>query len=215
MKVLADSSSSEIRGGFTFPLDSSIAGHYIIDVPDVLNVTPSTMIVSDLITAKLNAFKSLHPTLTTSFQDEFLTTSQIDTSLSVRISTGVNKRTSILPGGSLMTTQLVTAGAISKIFLHYYMFNLYSHTSAPGDVTPGPNRLLYNYDSGTSQYVDFLPANVTVDVMDSIGTSVLITPTPDTEVTYVSGGVLTFRLRFTNISATKVYFPSDWIFLCS
>ena len=206
MKVLVDSSAGTIRGTFSEPLNFSISGHYIVDVPAAVNVEASSQSVSDLVSAKLGAFRTLHPLLVNSFSDEFLDAAKVDSSMSTRIVTGINKRTAILPGGVLFTIPMTPIVGVTKVFLHYAGFSVYRDVGVPP--SPPASKVLYNYDSAVGGFVDST-SSIIASITDGAGT-LSSTPPPDTE--YAVGAPSPFRLSFTN-TTSKVMHMSDWVLL--
>lgn len=217
-KFVVDATANEIRGSFDPPLNFSVAGKYVIDVPDSLGVETSSTSVSELINAKVAAFEALHPDLDYSTEyDEVLSAAAYDPALSDGVMYGDFKRVCLLPGGYVFTTAFSNPVA-TKVFLHYYGFVLelkFDTTS----VSPPPPRLLYNYESppvgldgGGSGFLEFENSDLLVQVYDSTGTSLVFTPTPDAETDVPSPPLTSYRLRFENTSSHRV-FLSDWIFL--
>lgn len=207
MKVLVDTATSKIRGTYEEPLEFSISGHYVIDIPSSIEVKTKTDVVSDLVTAKNSAFISSHPLCQNIFNDEYITTSLIDTTLSSRVFIGINKRTVILPGGVLFTTSLTPLVSVSRVFLHYSGFSIYRDAGiAP---TPSVARMLYNFDPLILDFNPIVSGDITASVTNSAGVF-SYTPTPDIE--YVSAAPSPFRLSFTNNSTRPIHM-SDWVFL--
>lgn len=216
MKVLVEKSSGLIKGGYDSPFKSSIAGHYIIDVPSNLNVPLSSSSVGDLIAAKTQAILDLHPSLPYFFTDEFANPSYIDTALSSRYITGSPKQTCILPGGRIVTPTLLLATNTTLAFIHFNIFTLFSDPGPQPPSTletkPQPKRLLYNYDPSVSDFVEPSVGSLTVSVVDTSDVVVYSTLTADTEVSFVQSSGLNFKLRFENTSSSRLWL-SDFTFL--
>lgn len=208
MKVLVDNLTNKIRGTFEEPLDFSVSGHYVIDIPSTITVEPSTQVVGDLVTSKINAFRALHPTLGYSFYDEFLDTSKVDAASSTGVVVGPNKRTAILPGGTLYTTVFTPAIGVGKVFLHYT--GAYMHRDVGAAPYPPASRMLYNYQTGAGGFVNFSTADLTVNIVNGSTLAYSSTPTPDAE--YVVGTPATFRLQFQNVSPVPIHM-ADWLLL--
>jgi hypothetical protein len=209
MKFLIDSASDLVHGTYPHPLDFSVSGRYIIDVPSEA-VSASTQSVSDLTDAKVNSIKAAHPALPNHFNDELLAVPNVDQAQSTRFSVGPNKRTTILPGGRITTNVLIIPSPFTKVFAHFYGFLL---SSVPGPVTatPAPPRLLYNH-TGLA-FVEFDPTLFTVELRDSTNAFTWTALPQDTEVVFSQATPFNFRLRFTNVSPDTTYHLSDWVLL--
>lgn len=207
-KFVVDATANEVRGSFQPPLNFSVVGKFVIDVPTSLGVEANSESVSALIAAKVAAFQALHPDLTESEYDEALTTSAYDPSISDGVIYGDNKRICLLPGGHVFTNAFTGMNA-TKVFIHYYGFvlELKFDTSSP---SPPPPSLFYNYSTDDGGFVDFSISDLLVQIYDSTGTSLLHDPTPDVENDVSS--ITSCRLRFENTSSHRIYL-SDWIFL--
>lgn len=216
MKALINSTSNEVSGSYTEPLNFSISDHYIIDIPDNLNVNLTSKPVANVITAKLNAYQTAHPSFTQAFNDEFLTTTGIDITLSNRVFFGPNKRIAMLPsGGTLMTNSFtITIPVLNKVIAHWDCFLRYRD---PGTGTkPSPGRVLYNYDPSlpVPGFKIFAPSDILVSIYDVTGLIPISGPLGfDTEVTYPSATPLAVRLKFLNTHATRTHYMGDWIFM--
>lgn len=214
-KFLVDDMTHKIRGAYDEPLNFSVAGRYVIDIPAGTMVRADTDSVTDLLALKINALKASHPDLPDVINDELLATSLVETSPpgdgASLFTTGPYKRTSIAPGGTIVTRQLTLANSCSQIFVHVCGFMLSSYPGQPSS-TPEPSRLLYNYDVSTEAHVDFEPSFLLTEVRDSGNTSTVLTVTPDTEMDFVQLGGYSFRLRFTN-QDTRTWYLSDWLIL--
>src|SRR5947207_937379 len=102
MKVIVDRQTSLMRGAYKDPIKFSVGGLAVVDFPDRFGIDAFTQDLNGLIIRKVNNFKTDHPSLSVAFNDEFLNTSLVDTSLSSRCRVGPLNRTAIRPGGVLM-----------------------------------------------------------------------------------------------------------------
>lgn len=214
MKVLVDIQSwpqpGKVRGAYNPPLNFSVSGKYVINVPpEAGSIDIDTASPAQIITNKTNALMALHPLMSQSLGDEFLTTSLIDaTSLTVGTICAPNKGVVIFPGGVLTTSiRTITVSPLTRVSVTYYGFRL--GRELPLDNGPAP--VLYNWD-GLS-FIDFGPGIFDVDIMDSIGTTVLV-PNLESgvEYPYVVATPINVRLRFTNMSADPWYL-SDYLLM--
>lgn len=214
-KYLVDDTTHKIRGAYDEPMGFSVAGRYVIDMPSGILVRADTDVVSDLLTLKLNAMKAVHPALPDALSDELLTTTLIESSppgAGARSFTmGPYKRTSIAPGGALVTRALTLANSCTQIAVHWYGFMLSPHPG-PSTATPGPSRLLYNYDPDLDAHVDFEPSFFLTEIRNSGNTATVLAVTEDTEMSFVQASGFEFRLRFTN-QDTRTWYLSDWLIL--
>lgn len=214
MKYLVEDTSNEVRAGLRFPINSSIAGHFVIDVPDGLGISPSTSTASDLISMKQLAVKAVHPTLTGSLFEEFLDISSVDQdpSLSFNYKIGPNKRTAILPGGQIMTPTMTLVGSSAKVFFSFLLFTLGRRAPSVAANYPGPSDLLYCYDESTSTFSDPGVTPVNVTMMDSSGTSP-VAALANNVVATLGGTNTSFRLRFVNTSSIYTFYMQEWSLL--
>ncbi len=210
-KVLVDTQTNKIRGTYAPPLNFSVSGRYVIDVPDFLNVEPTTDVVSDLVTAKANAFLSSQG-MVGSLSDELLGSPNVDSAQSSRFGVGPNKRTFLLGGGQIVTNVLTIGPAITQLYSHWYSF-LLSLAPSISIATPPPPQLLYNWDLNTGKFVEFDPTIFTVEVRDTTNTVTLATLSPDAKTLFAAGPGLNFRLRFTNNDLNHIRYLSDWVIL--
>lgn len=212
-KFLVDLFDGNIKSNHDFPLNFSISGHYVFDVPDSLKISANTDSVIDLEAAKIAAFKALHSSLPNSVNDELITSPNVDSSNSTRFTLGINKRTKLFQsGGEVTTSAIIISSAITTVFIHYYGFTTYVEPAIyPVSGAPPPDRLLYNYDTVTS-FQEFNPSTFTVEIIDAVTLAVLATLTADKEQPFVfaPGSI---RLRFKNNDTSKQYHLSDWILL--
>ena len=213
-KFLVSLSDDRIRSTHDFPMDFSVAGHYVMDVPTGLQVKAQTDVVADLVTAKITAFKGLHPSLQNALYDEFLATPDVDPAESSRYTLGPYKRTILFPaGGQIVTSPLAIGIATSTVFAHWQGFTLYVDPAAyPAAGAPPPDRILYNYNPVAVAFQEFSPATFTVEIRDSTNTSTLATLTPDVEQAF-SFGPGNVRIRITNNDLDRHYHVSDWVVL--
>lgn len=215
-KVLVDTQTDEIRGYYEEPLDFSISGRYVLDVPPGLY--PTTQVVNTLILRKIAQYQSYHPTVPNYFNDEILATPNINPLNSFRFAAGPNKRVVLFPNNgspSYVTTNLMTINApTSRLLIHHYGFLLYSN---PGPVVahPDPSRLLYNYDSGSVSFIDFNPATFQVDMLDNTFSPIYTFVNADTVEIPGAMPVTPFQfcLRFTNLDPNRAWHLSDWLFM--
>jgi hypothetical protein len=215
MKVLVDRQTSLMRAAYEETIKFSTSGLFVVDYPDAPGTDPFVQDLSGLITQKINFYKEDHPLLPLAVYDEFFTSSGVDTALSSRYSVGANKRTAIRPGGVLMTQPFAVGAplaSITKLFFHFSLFTLYLDPGDPSAATPQPSKLLYNYDSSVPGFAEPNLADVTCHLMNAAGNTALTTLLRDTEQTF-SSALASFRVRFTNGSASKTYYVSDWLTL--
>lgn len=226
-KALIGNTSGLIRGLYNPPLTFSIANHYIIDIPNFLNVIPSDQMAADLVSAKNAAWAaSVASTFTpTTAYDELLISPNIDFTVQAGGTSGVisgqNKRTAILPGGTLLTNPITvpSPGSGKHVLLHYYGFILYRAVVDPNNTTsptPAPPQLLYNYDPAIPGFSDFLNSNFTVTLCNGAFpfASILTFPSVSTPGAIISGVTLpsTVRLQFKNV-VTETWNLSEWILM--
>jgi hypothetical protein len=214
LKALVDSAAGLIRGTYTEPLQFSISGHYIIDIPAATTVLPPDNVVADLIAAKIAAFEGISG-LATNVSDELLATPNVDSVNSTGVIVGPNKHTVILPGGTLLTNPIAAIPGTYTVYLHYYGFILYRAAvdpSSPASPTPGPSKMLYNYDPLVPGFVPFQTSTFTVSIAQTLTPFTNIsTPLPDTRVPTIAIPA-SFRMKFVNTS-TEAFHLSDWILL--
>lgn len=210
-KFLVGSLDGKVRSTHEAPLNFSISGKFVVDSPPGLPVRADTDSLTDLVNAKVAAFKAAHPSLQNAHYDELLAVPNVDAAASSRFGTGPDKRTVILPGGSVVTNPLAIAAPTTSVFVHWYGFTLYSEPGALS-AQPPPSRLLYNFNPVLSDFEEFSPSTFTVAIRDSANTTTLLTPVPDAEQAFAFGPG-SIRLRFTNSSADRIFHLSDWILL--
>lgn len=210
-KFLVGTQDGKIRGTHEAPMDFSISGRYVINVPPGLAVKAQTDLVSDLVNAKLDAIRAEHPTFTGTVYDELLAVPNVDPAQSTLYAVGPNKRTKILPGGSVVTNPIPFAAPISRVYSAWYGFILYSDPG-PSSSSPVPPRLLYNYNPAVSGFEEFDPTVFSVAVRDSTNTSTLLSLASNSEQNFAFGPG-SIRLRFTNSSPDIAFHLSDWVLL--
>lgn len=209
-KLLVDTQTDEIRGYYDDPLDFSVSGRYVLDVPPGLY--PTSTSVTTAITDKVNRYKAYHPSLVNSVYDELLSTPNIDILNSSGYFLGPNKRTEVY--GYIYTNPIAftIVPAPTKALIHLHGFTLYSDPGVTS-INPPPNRLLYNYDPSTG-FFTFNPSVFQVEIVDAVS-FVPLYPflAADTEED-VSAVVFpaSVRLRFTNTGVIR-YHLSDWLLL--
>jgi hypothetical protein len=211
-KTLVDTRTNLIRGTYVeSPLNFSIAGRYVIDVPDALGIKPITNSVTDLVNAKIAAFLAAQG-MVGSFNDEFLASPNVDATKSSRFGIGPNKRTVILGGGWITTNIITIPASFTQIFAHW---NAYLYTSVPsGSLTqPPPPQILYNWDFNSGEFIDFDPNNFIVEMRDTADSVTLATLSPDVKTPMAGGPGFQFRLRITNNDFNHIWTTSDWVLL--
>ena len=165
---------------------------------------------NDLITKKIDGFKSEHPTLTNAVFDELISAPNLDSAQSTRFMHGIQKRTAMFPGGSIVTNLINVATPATTIFAHWHGFLLASKPAISS--TPGADELLHGWDSSISMFSPFADSTFTLEIRNSTNTATVATITMDTEQS-VALPAADYRLRFTNNSLDRVYFLSDWLLL--
>ena len=214
MKYLVECLSQEVRSGFQFPLRSSMAGHFAVDVPDELGVVVESGSLAALVDSKVAAYQRIYADLTGFLNDEFLDASGVDASaLSNGYVAGANKGVALLPLGHLQTPVLTITDSFSKVFFHLSLFTLFHESPGISDPYPGPSRTLYGYDAALADYAEPSPSLVQVSIMDSTGATELLAMTSDYQHSFAQSGPFSFRLKFTSASATQVLYLSDWLLL--
>lgn len=213
-KFLVDAFTGKVKGTYQFPMDFSVSGHYVIDVPTSLDVRAQSDSAVVLETAKLDAFKALHPSLVAHFNDEFIASPNVDVTESVRYVLGADKRTILFPNGGEIVTGLLAVGTpITTVFPHWHAFTLTPDPAAyPASGPPPPDRLLYNFNPTISAFEEFVPTTFTVEIRDSTNTSTLLTLLPDQEQAFAFAPG-SFRIRITNNDPSRLYYMSDWLLL--
>jgi hypothetical protein len=238
MKVLVDSLTNKITGVFNEPLDFDISGHYVIDISTLIaSVVPgSDNSVPDLITAKNTAwtayaqsFATFPAGTPTTVSDELIGSvgsiyMDSNVSLATGGSTGVevgtvgtsppNKRVVVRPGGTILTNPISISGTPTRFFFHYTGFTLYRAAvdpANPTNPTPGPSKMLYDYDPTAPGFKSFQNSIFTVAVCQpTTPFSNLLSPVTADAVNNFPGGATSIRLKFTNTSALP-YHLSDWV----
>lgn len=209
-EVLVDKATSLIKSIHQFPLNFSISGKYVINIPQEFEVSVANSNITDLITAKIKGFKSLHPTLSVSLNDELITSPNVDLTQSTKITFGDSKRTSIFPGGSLVTNLFTIPTSTTKVCAYWNGYSLFSRS--PVTSNPGPNELLHSFDPTTGLFIPFDPTLFTVSVRNNTNTVTIANLPFEAEQSLVlTPG--SYRLRFTNTSPSTTYILSSWIVL--
>lgn len=213
-KFLIDQSNDEVRSEHQFPMDFSVSGHYVVDVPNFLQVKAQTTSVTDLIAAKITAFKAAHPTLPNDIGDEFIASPNVDQASSAFFTEGPGKRTILFPGaGFIYTDPIAIAGTITTVFPHWHGFRLFSEpATAPASGAPPPDRLLYNFDEGTSAFEDFIPSTFAVEIVDAGSLATLLALSPDVEQAFAFGPG-SVRILIANLDPDNAWYLSDWLIL--
>ncbi len=216
-KFLIGTLDGKIRSAHNPPLNFSISGRYVVDVPQDLAVIAETDSLSQLIYEKVVGIQNRPVVravgLPFVFNDELTLVPNIDNTLSTGCFIGPNKRCAVFPGGKLVTNLIPLSVELLNIYFHWYGFLLYSDQVPQTVDRPEPPRTLYNYDESSSSFVDFNPDDLKLEMVNSTDTVVLITA--DYEVVQQPAapvGPGDVRLRFTNMSDRIIYL-SDWIFL--
>lgn len=213
MKYLVEDASQEVRAGFQTPFESSIAGHFVMDVPDELGVVPTSSFLPDLIAAKEAAYQAAHMNLTNGIlSSEFLVTSNIYLPQSDGFIMGAHKRVGILPGGHVQTTAQTLSGSFTKIFFHFGLFTFFQFTAGISDSYSAPLIQQYNWDVDLNDLADQDPNQVQVSLKQASNNDTLANLFSDSVISYAGTG-LSFRLEFANPSTTKTLYLSDYYML--
>lgn len=216
-KVLVDKHTGAITGVhrtvWDGPVDNSlsfsVSGHYVIDWPDFLGPVPALTTVANLVLAKGNAFQDAHrPQLYFLYSDELLTSPNVDPAESSGYVIGEQKKTVILPGGTVVTNLMSIPGTATTIYFRMCAFTLTPDPGAPS-AQPGPPKVLYEDTSGNEDFV--------VEIRDAANAATLGLPVrPQNNVPWEQPFSFTgpgnIRLRFTNLLQTPINL-SDWVFL--
>jgi hypothetical protein len=217
VKALVDSVTGTVVGTYEAPLNFSVSGKYVIDVPDDFNVAASGPSPATLMADKVLGFQSLHPSYTQAVSDELMDLTMVDLALSTRILAGPGKRTAVLPGGVLMTAPFnITVPSLTSLCVHWSGFFVYRDNATPPVGVPAslklpPARIMHDYDGFT--FTPANPADFGVELRDAAGSGLLVgVPGPDEEFAYAAATPLTARLRFVNSSGAPFHL-SDWILL--
>lgn len=228
-KFLIGTLDGKVRSAHNPPLDFSISGRYVVDVPQDLSVEAKTDSLPELLYEKVSGMQNRPAVrqvpsgtlLTYALSDELLVVPNVDSALSTRCMVGPNKRTAMMEGGVLWTNPLLVSATTSYAYFHWYGFSLWMDEGpqppASVPVRPDPPRVLYNYDPVAKSFVEFNPGDVTVEVW-SVGAGPSFSPvakllTASYEAvqafSFATGSV---RLKFINNSPVTVWL-SDWLFL--
>ncbi len=228
-KFLIGTLDGKVRSAHNPPLDFSISGRFVVDVPQDLAVVAKTDSLPELLHEKVVGIQNRPAVrqvpsgsqLVNALSDELLAIPNIDASLSSRSVTGPNKRCAMMQGGVLWTNPLPVSTTTSYVYFHWYGFRLFldqgPQPPAAVPARPDPPRVLYNYDPVAESFVEFNPGDITVEVW-SVGAGPGFAPsakllTANYEVLQAfafSPG--SYRLKFINNSPVTVWL-SDWLFL--
>ena len=217
MKALIDPLTNTIHGIYQEPLNFDISGHYVIDIPQLIaGVTPGTDdSVPNLIAAKNKQWATFSGIVGNTIFDELITSPNVDPVNSTGITLAPNKRTLILPGGTLLTNPINVVVGTYTVFLHYAGFVLYRalvNLVNPTSPTPGPSQMLYSYNPDSIGFENFQNSTFLVSMCQpTFPFANIVTPNPDSPNASVTLPA-TFRLKFMNVSLLS-YHLSDWILI--
>jgi hypothetical protein len=228
-KFLIGTLDGKVRSAHNPPLDFSISGRYVVDVPQDLSVEAKTDSLPELLHEKVVAIQNRAAVrqvpsgtqLKFALSDELLVVPNVDAVLSARCMLGPNKRSALMKNGVLWTNPLLVSATTSYAYFHWYGFRLWADEGpeppAAVPVRPDPPRVLYNYDPVAQSFIEFNPGDLTVEVW-SVGSGPSFAPvarllTASYEVvqafSFASGNV---RLKFINNLPATIWL-SDWLFL--
>lgn len=212
-EFIVDKSTNTVRSVHEFPVIFSISGKYVINVESSLRVFPDNDSVNDLIGQKVDAYKALqtNPPLPNHYNDELITSPNIDTSNSSKYILGPQKRTALLPGGTIITNPFTFGTVVNNIFTHWHGFELFNKPNT--DTPTGPSQVLYGFSESQAAFSPFVPSVLVVHLVDApLALTTEVPLVSDTKQTpsLVAGD---YRLRFVNPSSTITYFLSDWLIL--
>lgn len=211
MKVLVDSHANEIRGMYEEPLNFSLSGYYVIEVPQVLTIKPTSASPSAFIISKYSTLLAQQSDMEQEFHDEFLTSAKVDKTNSSRVVTGPNKTTVIYPGGTLITTPMsITVSSLSALICRWTGFKL--HREVAAGTVPGPARMLYNYNPVLPDFEDFDPSDLTVTLLDAAFSPLGVTFTHAQVAAYAVATPTSVCLSFENTTTSAIYM-SDWMLM--
>jgi hypothetical protein len=216
-KFLIGTLDGRVRSAHNPPLVFSVSGRYVVDVPGDVQVAAATDSLPELLYEKVVGIRGRPAVrdLTFSLSDELLAVPNVDAARSSSFFLGPNKRTAMLPGGTLVTNPLPIAAPTSNFYLHWCGFTLWSDQGPePPDAVPPrpvPPRLLYNYDPVAKSFVEFDPSGLVVEVWNSAFSLMLLAADFET-VQAFSFGPGSVRLKFRNQTTSTVYL-SDWLVL--
>ena len=210
---LVDASTGLISSTHEFPMEFSISGHSVINIPTDLDVVAETNVLADLLSLKLQAFKNDHVSLSNSITDEYIVAPNVDAANSSSYNLGGFKKTILRPGGVIVTNPIAVT-AITTVFADWYGFQLASEPATPpvSGGPPGPDRLLYNYDSGSSNFEEFNPSTFTVELLDAGTLTPLLALTHGVEQA-LAFGPSSLRVSITNTDPSRSWYISDWTIL--
>ena len=214
-KFLVDRASGSIRSTHDHPMNFSVSGKYVIDVPSDLQIRAESDVVAELLAEKVSRIQALHPSLPNAISDELLAAPLVDTGLgmSSRYVTGPDKRTVILPGGVVWTTAIAVGASFSNVFARWYGFTLHSDPTASGVYGPDPSPLLYNYNPVSAQFEEFVSSQFQVDLYDDAGLTFISNLSGGVEQAASFTGPGSIRLRFENLDPDRIWHLSDWLLL--
>ncbi|HEY8096848.1 MAG TPA: hypothetical protein VIE65_12265 [Methylobacter sp.] len=209
-KYVVNNNTQTIINGSLDPFTGSVAGRYLIDVPDYLNIKPVTNVPADLYAAKQAAFLIKYPSMRGVVSSEDLS-STLDQSKSNRFIVGPNKGVGFItnPTSSIWMTNTFNVPIFSsQVLVHFNAFYWIRVPNSDGS----PDKILYNWDPVSQTFITYNTTSIIIDVMDSTGTTSLLTVTPDTimNLTFGSGN---YRLRFTNGVPETGFFFGDYYLL--
>jgi len=199
----------KVIGFSSKPLNYSVSGLYIVDIDSAIHPLPDLTgnSVSDLLTAKEDAYKALTG-LTSTYLSEEHTSTKVEQSLSSKYISGFPKKTELLGLGSIVTSSFALGGIATKLYCHW--------KPATYDIAQGsafdPSWTRYNWDAGSSSYINYDPSLFTVELRDLANSVTIFTFTADTLHSGLSVPNASYRLRFTNTAAAR-YTLSDWYLL--
>lgn len=212
MILVVDDYDDLIKFSYRDAADFSLTGKYAIQIDDALGIDSNqSNVPANAIAAKLQAYQAGRSfTIIDSFQEEFLNAIPvtIDTANSDRYILGKNKRTAMLPGGYITTTNIPITVASTKFFCHWHGFylNQISNAILPFAIPRTPNSVYYNNASL------FSPSTFTVELYQS-GGPLLATLVSDVETTLGAFGPGNVVLKIINSHPTITYNLSDVILL--
>ncbi len=209
-KYMVDIASQRIVGGFSDPFTGTLAGKFMIDVPDSLGVVPATDLPADLYAAKRAALIAKYPGMAGAVFSEDIGTI-LDSGMSDFFVSRTGKGSGFMPGspaGTLVTSVLNIPVAITQVLVHWSAYTATRVRSQDGS----PDRILYNFDPNSQEFFEFDPSSFSVDLIDSAGEGSLLSVEPDV-VTPFSFGPNDFRLSFLNEEVGTPYLFSDFYLL--
>lgn len=228
-KFLIGTLDGKVRSAHNPPLNFSISGRYVVDVPQDLSVEAKTDSLPELLHEKVVGIQNRPAVrqvpsgsrLTFALSDELINTGNVDSTLSTRCMVGPNKRSALMPGGVLWTNPMLVSTTTSYAYFHWYGFRLWMDEGPqpPASIParPDPPRVLYNYDPVAQSFIDFNSDDITVEVW-TVGSGPAFAPvakvlTASYEVVQAfSFSSANVRLKFINNTQGTIWL-SDWLFL--